>query len=506
MTLPRLFPTPVHMLADAVAMAPQAPALREGARTLTYAEYGAAVAGLAAWLQGQGAGAGKIVGVHMTNALTMPVALLGVMASGAQLCPTNPAYSVRELADILADAGPLLILTQAEHVETLKAAAPGVTVRVLADVLAALPEGAALTPDRLDPDAPALLQYTGGTSGRAKGVNLTHRALAVNVSQREAVLPMRMGAERILCVMPMFHSFASAMGLLMALHSHGLLCIQPRYRPEWVVEALVGEAITVFPAGPTLFNSLLGFAPFLAQPYPALRMCVSGSAALPEATLAAWERATGCPIYEGYGQTEAGPVLTFNGPTVGARVGAVGPALPLTDIQIVDVETGAPLADPGQPGEIRARGPQIMTGYRNQPDETAATLRDGWLHTGDIGRFDEAGFLRIEDRKKDMVIVSGYNVFPREIDEVLMAHPAVVEAACVGVPDSYRGEVLKALVVLREGSLEAVAAHCAANLAPYKRPSALLAVDALPKTTVGKIDKKAIRAQLIDQSQAGAAA
>src|SRR5690606_18927009 len=354
----------------------------------------------------------------------------------------------------------------------------------------------ALPARRRPAEARAYVPYPGGTSGRAKGVMLTHRAVATNVSQREAILPTGGDGERVLLAMPLFHSYALAMGLYLCACCAGTLVIMPRYRPDELLRLMREERITIFPGSPTLYHGLMSFAGFERADFGRLHTCYSGSAALPEETLRRWEQATGAPIYEGYGQTEAGPVVSFQ-PRHGPRKpGSTGVAVGATEIQIVDVQDGEAVLAPGQPGEIRVRGPQIMAGYRNRPEETAAALRAGWLYTGDVGELDADGYLYIRDRKKDMVIVGGYNVYPREIDEVLALHPAVQEAAAVGVPDAYRGEVVKAFVVLRPGaraSVEALLAHCSANLAKYKVPAALALVPELPRTPVGKIDKKALK-------------
>jgi long-chain acyl-CoA synthetase len=244
----------------------------------------------------------------------------------------------------------------------------------------------ALTADLLpDPDEPATLQFTGGTTGRSKGVELTHRAVSTNVSQREALLPTRSGAERVLSVAPLYHVYAVAMGLHLAAHARSTLVIMPRYRPEDLAALLEAERITLFAANPTILIGLMASSAFDPRRWPALRLCYSGSAALPEETLRRWEAATGVPVCEGYGQTEAGPVLTYN-PAEGLRKpGSVGIPLPLTEVEVVDIETGTRVLPPGEPGQIRARGPQVMSGYRGRPAETAAALRDGWLWTGDVG-------------------------------------------------------------------------------------------------------------------------
>jgi long-chain acyl-CoA synthetase len=328
----------------------------------------------------------------------------------------------------------------------------------------------------------------------AKGVNLTHAAVAINIAQREALLPT--GAdERVLAITPLFHVYAVSMGLYLAANCVGTLFIVPKFTAPGVLRDIEQHRITFLSASPTIFQALLRDDGFARADLSSLRVCSSGSAALTVDVLRRWEGATGSPVCEGYGQTEAGPVLTYN-PLHGMRfAGSVGVAAPLTQISIVDVETGQIELPAGEEGEIRARGPQIMAGYRNRPEETQQALREGWLYTGDIGRITDTGQLAICDRKKDMVVTSGYNVFPREIEEVLFAIPAVEDAAIVGVPDAYRGEMLYAFVVVGQGDLSGaeIRAHLATRLAKYKWPRDIHFVAHLPKTVVGKTDKNELR-------------
>lgn len=460
--------TVLHMLAAAAAARPQGEALVCGERRLTYADYRRAVSSFAAQL---GDRKGERVATRLGNSIEACVAAFGVLASAAQHVPLNPLYSPAELEPILADAQSAAFITE------LPLSASGRELR--------LP----------DPDSLALLQYTGGTTGRAKGVNLTHRAIATNVAQREALLPTRMDTERILCVMPLFHSYAMAMGLFLAANCRGTLVILERYRPEILLETIERERITIFPGSPTLFTSLMAHARFARTDWSSVHTCYSGSAPLAEETLKRWREAVGAPVFEGYGQTEAGPVLTFNAPGR-AKVGAVGIPVPGTEIEIVDLETGQRVLQVGERGEIRARGPQVMQGYRNRPRETGEALRGGWLYTGDIGELDADGFLYVRDRKKDMVIVGGYNVYPREVEEVLCAHAAVAEAAVVGGPDAYWGEALHGYVALRgQATVEQLLEHCRARLAKYKIPATLEILEALPKTTLGKLDKPTLKAR-----------
>lgn len=499
----RVFDSPVAILADAVAGAPGRVAVACGGLSLTYAEYGRCVAGFAQALRELGAG-GQVVVVALRNGVEVAVTLFAVQAAGAIACPVNPDYTPRELSLVLGDARPVAVVAKPELADRLREIlpdAPPPALLVLPDDAAAWlapwrdDPGLTLDGLRPDPDSVAALQYTGGTTGVPKGVELTHRGIATNIAQREARLPTRDG-DVVLCMMPLFHVFAQAMCLHLAAHCRGTLVILPRYRPDWVVEAVARHRVTLLPAGPTVFNGLLGFEGLAGADLSSLRCCYSGSAPLSVDTAERWRAATGCTIQEGYGQTEAGPVLTYNGPDAPSPPGTVGTALPGTEIQVVDVDTGTRILPAGEAGEVRARGPQVMRGYRGRAEETAQVLRDGWLYTGDIGVLDSAGVLTILDRKKDMVITGGFNVYPREVDEVLMAHPAVEEAATVGVPDSYRGEVLRSFVRLAPGAAvdgEELRAWAARHLVRYKVPLEVVALDALPKTAAAKVDKKALR-------------
>lgn len=507
-SMPYVWPTVVHMLDDAARRSPNGVALICGAEQLTYRQYAACVAGMAEQLRQAGAGVGERVVLFMSNSIDIAIATLAVQAAGAQVVPLNAAYTVSELRQVLDNAAARAIIYD-EGAETVVSA---VLDRFHSSYRVGEGEGSVrLTrwkdqpeyADKLtfpDPDSPSTLQYTGGTTGVPKGVSLSHRAVATNVSQREALVPTRSDAERVLAITPLFHVYAVSMGLYLAAYCRGTLVIVARYKPDIVLEHIARHKITLMSGSPTIFMGLMGYEGFARADLSSLRLCSSGASALAEETLRRWEGATGCAVCEGYGQTEAGPVLAYN-PYEGIRkVGSVGFAVPHTDIQIVDVKDGSTVLATGEIGEIRAKGPQIMSGYYGRPVETAEALREGWLYTGDIGYLDNDGYLTICDRKKEMAIVGGFNVYPREVEEVLFRHTNISEAAVVGVPDDYRGEILLAYVVADGAavSTEELLSYLAQHLVKYKWPAQIIWIDELPKTTVGKVDKKRIREMALE--------
>ena len=379
--LPRAYPSVVHMFAAAAEAAPAGEALVEGKTRLTYREYLACVAAFAAELATHGV-RGERVATLLPNSIDACIAAFGILAAGAQHVPLNPLYTPREIGEILSDATARVLIATDGAAATLAPLAERAGICTLialgprARSLSTLRASAAPLERLPDPDALALLQYTGGTTGRAKGVNLSHRAIATNVAQREGLLPTGIG-ERILCVMPLFHAYAMAMGLFLAANCRGSLVVLPRYEPETLLEAIEDERITIFPGSPTIFAGLMAHPRFARTGWSRVHTCYSGAAPLAEQVLRRWEAAVGAPILEGYGQTEAGPVLSFN-PRDGVRKpGSVGIPVAATEIQIVDVETGTRVLPAGERGEIRARGPQIMQGYRNLPLETSEALRGG---------------------------------------------------------------------------------------------------------------------------------
>jgi long-chain acyl-CoA synthetase len=493
------YPTVMHMLRATATQWPEREAVVCGAARLTYRQYMSAIAAFAQELLGLGARGERVV-LLMGNSVDICIATFAVHAAGAQVVPLNPLYTGRELRAILEDAGARIMLYDEALAPTvepligLSGVATAIKIGGASGRSVFTQQAGASLPEPLpDPLQFATLQYTGGTTGRSKGVNLTHKTVATNIAQRESILPTGRDGERILCMMPLFHSYAVAMCLHNAANCGGTLVILPRFTPEGLFEIMRQERISILAGSPTVFTALVKHELFSPQHFRGLRMSYSGSAPLPEALLKRWEEASGAPALEGYGQSESGPVLTFN-PLHGKRKPqSVGVPLPETTIEIVDAVDGETSLPPGQIGEIRARGPQVMYGYRNRPEETAQALRNGWLYTGDLGELDAEGYLYLRDRKKDMVLVSGFNVYPREVEEVLCLHPAILETAVIGVPDENRGGLVKAFVVLRPGQqvdTPTLDTYCRQNLAAYKVPRQYVFLGQLPKTVVGKIDKK----------------
>lgn len=353
--------------------------------------------------------------------------------------------------------------------------------------------GEGLTPDDL-----ACLQYTGGTTGIPKGAMLTHRNLVCNAIQTHRYIFHRSeeGEERFLAIMPFFHVYGLTAVMNVCVSQGWEMILIPRFEIDQLMEAIAKHKPTIFCGVPTMYVAINNY------PKPVdvtnIKACFSGAAPLPVEVLAEFERKTGARIAEGYGLTEAAPVTHVN-PMYGQRkAGSVGLPIPDTDAKIVDVETGTRDLPIGETGEIVIKGPQVMRGYWNRPDETAQTIRNGWLHTGDIGKMDEQGYFYILDRKKDMIIAGGYNIYPREVEEVLYEHPKVLEAAVIGVPDPYRGETVKAFVVLKSGeqaTAEEIVAFCKEKMAAYKVPTLVEFRDSLPKTMVGKVLRRELREQ-----------
>jgi long-chain acyl-CoA synthetase len=500
--LPR-FASILHALRDGAERHADQRALVCRGRELSYAELGRAVLALSERLRGRGA-CGQRVIVALPTSMEGVVAVLGALAAGAQVAPVNPFFTSSELAAMLPEVDARLAIAGADAGDKLATLAPALG---LDELLLFGPEGEGLTLETLlgpgalawppmpEPDALALAIFTGGTTGLPKAVEHSHAALMVGVLQHCSVWPLRRGGERFLSAAPIFHVWGLSYATFVPLYAAGTLVLVPRFDPDEVLSALETEGVGVFCGGPApVYVSLMQSARFASTDFRSLVYCLTGGAPCPRELHERWRAATGCGLLEGWGMSEAAPLcLSRPGAT---KPTSVGRPVPFTELQIVDLETGSRVLEDGEPGEVRVRGPQLMRGYRGRPADSAVALRDGWLHTGDIGYLDSDGDLFLVDRKKDMIIVGGYNVYPRTVDEVLYRHPAIAEAATVGRADARLGEVLVAFVVLAPGAQLDEAGFlefCARELVKYRRPVAVTFLAALPRTSARKVDRRALR-------------
>jgi len=496
-----------------------------------------------AWLQSLGLDPGARVALMMPNLPQYMVAIAAVLRAGYVIVNVNPLYTARELEHQLRDAGATVIVVLENFASTVEAVLPRTLVRhvVLAsmgDLLGfikgqvvnfvvrhvrkmvpahqigghervsvtrfnmALAQGTRLTLRRptQGPNDVAFLQYTGGTTGVSKGATLLHRNVVANILQCEAWFgPMlqRLGERplAVVCALPLYHIFALTICFLLGARfgMSNLLIPNPRDIPG-LVAALRKHRVNMFPAVNTLFNALVNDPEFATLDFSGLVVSNGGGMAVQQATADRWLKVTGCPIVEGYGLSETSPVVTSNRLDIAEFTGTIGLPIPSTDIAIRD-DDGRDLPI-GQAGEICIRGPQLMAGYWNRPDETAKVMTgDGFFRSGDIGVMDERGYVKIVDRKKDMILVSGFNVYPTEIEQVVNLHPGVLECAAVGVPDEKSGEAVKLVVVRRDPELDeaALARYCKDNFTAYKRPKTIEFRSELPKSNVGKVLRREVR-------------
>ncbi|TMG75191.1 MAG: long-chain-fatty-acid--CoA ligase [Betaproteobacteria bacterium] len=510
------------------------PAYYNMGKTISFGDLDRLSRDFGAWLQAKGLARGARVAVMMPNCLQYPVCVFGILRAGFAVVNVNPLYTARELEHQLKDSGSeaIVILENFAHVlQQVIARTPvkHVVVAALGDVLgfrgpivnfvvrrvkkmvppwripravrfnAMLKESARLElkPAEVGHEDVAFLQYTGGTTGLSKGAVLLHRNILANIEQASAWLLPGLKSETavIITALPLYHIFSLTVNCLMMMKIGGLniLITNPRDIPGFVKE-LGRHKYNVITGVNTLFNAFLNNPEFLKLDFSHVRICVGGAMAVQKAVADKWKQVTGRTLLEGYGLTETSPCATMNPLDLQEYNGSIGLPLPSTEVALRD-DNGkeAPL---GSPGEIWVRGPQVMKGYWNSLGETAKVLGpDGFLATGDIGVMDEKGYVRIVDRKKDMLLVSGFNVYPNEIESVVMMHPGVLECAVVGVPDSHSGEVPKLFVVKKDPALtEAdIRRHCEANLTGYKRPRHIEFRKELPKTNVGKILRRALR-------------
>jgi long-chain acyl-CoA synthetase len=500
------FATVSAMFRHAVATAAGTVSLRHLGASVTYREEGRAVSALARRLA-SAAAPGEAVALVLPNSIEFRVAYFAALEARAAPALLNPLYPGPQLEPLLRDAAPRAVVCAPATRDVVARLARGLGI---AEVLCfgedATVAGLAAEPEpphgeRREPvpaDVAALL-FSGGTTGTPKAVEHTHERLVVATRCMEYSWPTRASGEVWLPVAPFTHIYGFLQGVLGPVSARATAVIPERFKPERIVELMAEHRVTVFGGGPPAIYAGLLSAPNLpAADLSALRVCPAGGAPMPVELHERWRRATGREVHEGYGMTEMAPISGTTEIT-GVRPGSVGKAIPCNEVQVVDLETGTRVLPPGERGEVRVRGPHMMVGYRNRPEETAQTIRGGFIHTGDIGHLDADGFLFITDRKKDVVLVKGFNVFPREVEEALYAHPKVAAAGVVGVPDARTGgERLVAYVVPRAGEAltEAeIAAHLAERLVGYKVPEDIRIVEALPMTGAQKLDRIALRHQ-----------
>ena len=506
-------------------------------RRFSYAQLHAEARSLAAGLQKLGLAKGDRIGLYLPNVPIYVSAYYGAMLGGLTVVNFSPLYTPEELAAQVKDSGARLLVTidsaallptalkvldstALEHliVAPLGSMLPPLKRFALAlfgrKALAPIPDRADLrrwksmlghgepTPVPLDPEHDlALLQYTGGTTGTPKGAMLTHQNLSANARQVVAIDPRAGEPDMIMGVLPLFHVFANVCVLNRTVANGGCIAMLPRFEAKQTLKTLQRVRATAMPGVPTMFQALLDHPDLPRTDFASLRICISGGAPLPLPLKAKWEAASQSRLVEGYGLTESSGVVSTNPYEGEERVGTIGQPLPATRVKLLDREDPSRDAAPGEPGELAIRGPQVMQGYWQRPDAAAAafaTREDGrWLRTGDVATIDEAGYVRIVDRIKDMIAVGGFKVFPSQVEAVLLQHPAVKEALVIGVPDPYRGESPRAFVTLSgEAGGEDLRAWLDARVGKHERVDSVVVRDSLPKTMIGKLDRKALREEL----------
>ena len=503
-------------------------------KTMTFGELDQYSNNFAAYLQSRGLVKGDKIAIMMPNLLQYPVAIIGALRAGLIVVNTNPLYTPTEMRHQFNDSEvkAIVILENFAHnlekilsetqiktiivasigemlgglkgglvnfvVRNVKRMVPKFNLPNTVNFKETLKQGKKFKVAPYDGghDDVIIHQYTGGTTGVSKGAMLTNKNLIANMLQMEAWMTpyLKEGEEVCLAPLPMYHIFAFTVNCLAMtrLGAKTVLITNPRDQPN-LVKVLKNNRITLFTGLNTLFNALMNNKDFQQLDFSSFKVTISGGMALQKAIADRWEDMTGCKISEGYGMTESSPVASVNPFGKDARIGYIGMPVSSTIMKIVD-ENGVDLPI-GAEGEIVIHGPQVMKGYYNKPEETAKTIKDGWLYTGDIGIMGEDGYFKIVDRKKDMILVSGFNVYPNEIEDVVVSHPKVLEAAAIGIPDDKSGEVVKIFVVKADKSLteDEIKSYCKDHLTGYKCPKAIEFRDELPKTNVGKILRRALR-------------
>jgi long-chain acyl-CoA synthetase len=521
------------LLIEATARAPEASALVFFGKITTYKRLLDQVQRLARAFQDMGLKPGERLALLLPNCPQLAAAYHAVLSLGGVAVLLNPLLSPKEIAYQLKDSGSRMLVVLDHLLPLVEEAAPEVhlehvVVTVLSEALPwplswlypfkarrqGLATGFAPAPGRhrwrdllqaqpltdlprTRPEDTAVLQYTGGTTGTPKAARLSHQNLLANVVQINAWLPrIQYGAERVVGLIPFFHSFGLTVCLNWPVSQGALVIVLPKFDLKTFLGMLRKHRPTVLPGVPTLFVALINHPDLATIDFSQMWACISGSAPLPQEVRDRFEGLTGCRVMEGYGLTEAAPVTHLNPYHQERPPGSIGLPFSSTQAKVVDAETGDRDLPPGEVGELVVQGPQVMSGYWQRPDESDLVLRDGWLFTGDLAKMDEKGYFYIIDRKKDLIIDAGFKIYPREVEEVLYQHPGVLEAVAYGVPDSYRGEQVKVIIVPRPGvniTAEEIMEHCKPRLAAYKLPKIVEFRAELPKSMVGKVLRRLLR-------------
>lgn len=530
------YATVVQLLEETFQKYGDAPAFACMGKSMSFTEIEQLSRQFGAYLHSRGLQPGDKIAIMMPNLLQYPIALFGALRAGLVVVNTNPLYTPREMLHQFDDSGVKAVIIAENFAANLQAIIKETQIKtvILASIgemlgfpkgnivnfvvrrikkmvppfhlpntvpfMEALKHGRKFTLPSFNASADdvILLQYTGGTTGISKGAMLTNRNIVSNMLQIKAWMNpyLKEKAEVALCPLPLYHIFAFTVNAL-ALMSFGTLNVLITNARDLnsIIKTMKEYPVSVITGVNTLFNGLLNHPQFAGLNFSYLKVTVGGGMAVQRAVAERWQQTTGCILAEGFGMTESSPVVSVNPLDNTCRIGSIGLPMPSTDLRIVD-EKGI-VQPPGGIGEIQVKGPQVMKGYFNRPESTAQTIQDGWLCTGDIGMMTEDGFFSIVDRKKDMILVSGFNVYPNEVEEVIIMHPKVLEVAAIGVADEKSGEVVKVFVVRKDPGLtaEEIVNHCRTNLTGYKIPKYVEFRDELPKTNVGKILRRALRDQ-----------
>jgi long-chain acyl-CoA synthetase len=486
------------LLTESAARSPEAAAIRLGELELTYAQLDEASARLASLLRERGVEPGDRVGVMLPNVPQFPVAYYGILRAGATVVPMNVLLKRREIAFYLEDSGAELLLAWHGFCEEARGGGEDAGAELIevepATFAGALAEteptpGLAEVAD----DDTAVILYTSGTTGKPKGAELTHANLLTNADVSMRTTSEIQPGDVVFGGLPLFHSFGQTVAMNASLKVGACLTLVPKFEPGEALETIQRDGVTHFYGVPTMFGALLHHPERERFDTSSLRTCITGGASMPVEVLRGFERAFGCIVLEGYGLSETSPVASSNHPDKERKPGSIGTPLEGVEMRVVDEDDQE--VPQGEVGEIVIRGHNVMKGYWERPDATGEAMRGGWFHTGDMAKVDEDGYFYIVDRKKDLIIRGGYNVYPREVEEVLYEHPKIREAAVVGVPHDEWGEEIGAAVVLHEGeelSAEEVSAYVKDRIAAYKYPRIVWFLDDLPKGPTGKILKREI--------------